>query len=104
MFEPDDLQLFLWDLFIILSCFLAESCSVIPWPFNQLSLHMGKGNTFKVHLYFDSDVWGRYLTIILDLIYILGILDYVLDLFLILSFLPKLTVKWGESSQPKIGQ
>ena len=48
------------------SCWIlfCENAPGIPWPFNQLSLRVGKGNTFKMRLYFDSDIWGRCLTII----------------------------------------
>ena len=61
------LQLFFWDLFIILSLFLAGSCSVkmsqaFHDPSIKLPSRVGKVNTFKIsemRLYFDSDVWGR---------------------------------------------
>ena len=52
--------------------------------FDQLPLHMEKVNTFKtpeMRLYFDSDVLRRMSQL------------FSLDLFFILSFLPKLTVK-----------
>ena len=63
-----DLQLFLRDLFIILSRFLAESWSVkMSQAFHDPSINFhasrtGKVNTFKtpeMRLYFDSHVWGR---------------------------------------------
>ena len=69
------------DLFIILSWFLAESCSVkISQAFHNPSIN------------FHSDVWRDVSQF------------FLLDLFLILSFLPELTVKQGESSQSKTGQ
>ena len=53
--------------FKLVSCWIlfCENVPSIPWPFdNQLSLCVGKGNTFEMRLYFDSVVWGRFLTII----------------------------------------
>ena len=52
MFEPDVLQLFLRDLFIILSRFLAGSCSLkisqaFYDPFDQFPSRVAKVNTFK---------------------------------------------------------
>ena len=51
----------------LVSCWIlfCENVPSIPLPFNnQLSLCVGKRNTFKMRLYFDSDVRGRFLTII----------------------------------------
>ena len=86
MFEPNVLQLFLRDLFIILSQFLAGSCSVqgVPRPFDQLPSRVRMVNTFKtpgMHLYFVS-------TFEADVSQL-----FLFDLFLVLSFLPKLTIK-----------
>ena len=61
------------DLFIILSRFLAGSCSLKmskPFhdPFDQFPSRVEKVNTFKtpeIRLYFDSGIWGGCLTIIL---------------------------------------
>ena len=74
---------------------VCENVTGIPRPFDQLPSHMEKVNTFKTPemcLYFDS--------------YVLRRMSQLLFLFpfLILSFLPKLTVKWDESSRPKIVQ
>ena len=79
------------------SCWIlfCENVTGVPQPFDQLPSRMGKVNTFKtseMQLYFDSDVWGECLTIIF------------VGSFFILSFLPKLTVKWDESNRLKIGQ
>ena len=96
-FEPDVLQLFLWDLFIILSLFLAGSCSVkMPQAFHDPSINFHCAWEGETHLKcafistqtFEVDVSRSFL----------------LALILILSFLPKLTVKRGKSSRPKIGQ
>ena len=51
------------------SCWIlfCENVAGVPQPFDQLPLRVGKVNAFKtpeMHLYFDSDVWGGYLTII----------------------------------------
>ena len=79
------------------SCWIlfSENVTGIPEPFDQLLWCMKKVNTFKtleMRLYFDSDIWGDVSKL------------FLLDLFLILSFLLKLTVKWRESSRPKIDQ
>ena len=80
------------------SCWIlfCENVAGVPWPFDQLPSHVGKVNTFKtpeMRLYFDPDVWGGCLTIIF------------VRSFPYLKFLSaKLTVKWDESSRPKIGQ
>ena len=51
------------------SCWIlfCENVAGIPQPFDQLPSRVGKVNAFKtpeMHLYFDSDIWDRYLTII----------------------------------------
>ena len=74
---------------------VCENVTGIPRPFDQLPSLMEKVNMFKtpeICLYFDSYVLRRMSQL------------FLLDLFLILSFLPKLTVKWDESSRPKIVQ
>ena len=89
MFEPDVLQLFLLDLLIILSQFLAGSCSVkMLQAFHDPSINFHqaweRGTLLKLLKYaltstqtFEADVSQLFL----------------LDLFHILSFLSKLTVK-----------
>ena len=63
-------ELFLRDLFVILSRFLSGSCSDVagvPWPFDQFPSCVTKVHKFKtpeMRLCFDSDVWGGCLTII----------------------------------------
>ena len=51
------------------SCWIlfSENVTGIPEPFDQLPSHVGKVNTFKtpeMRFYFDSEIWGRWLTII----------------------------------------
>ena len=44
-----------------------QNVASVPRPFDQLSSHVGKANTFKtseMRLYFDLDVWGGCVTII----------------------------------------
>ena len=79
--------------FKLFSCWIlfCENVPGIPWPFNQLSLHVGTGNTFKMHLYFDSDVWGRCLTIILDLCF--GYFGLFVGSFPYFKFLTKINSK-----------
>jgi len=89
MFELDVLQLFLRDLFIILSRFLAGSCSVkMSQAFHDPSINFHRAwqsqtrekllkCAFILTQTFEADVSQLFL----------------LDHFLILSFLPKLTVK-----------
>ena len=63
--------------------------------FDLLPSRVGKVHTFKtpeMRLYFDSDEEADVLQL------------FLWDLFIILSFLPKLTVMRDESSRPKIGQ
>ena len=99
-FEADVLQLFLQSLFIILS-FLLESSSVkMSQVFHHTSMYfkllqspsrVGKVNKLKtpeMGLYFDSVVWGGYLTMIF-----MGSFHY-------LKFLAKLNFNRDESSQP----
>ena len=90
--------IFAWPFhyFKLVSCpiLVCENVTGIPRPFDQLPSNMGKVNTFKtpeMRLYFDSDIWG-------------GCLNYFCWIFSLLSFLPKLKVKWDESSWQKIVQ
>ena len=74
-----------------LSCWIlvCQNVTGIPRPFDQLPSHMGKVNTWCVFIStqtFEADV------------------SIIFVVFLNLSFLPKLTVKWDESSRPKIVQ
>ena len=51
------------------SCWIlfCENFTGVPEPFDQLPSYMRKVNTFntiETRLYFDSDIWGRCLTII----------------------------------------
>ena len=86
--------IFAWSIhyFKLVSCqiLVCENVTGIPRPFDQLPSHMGKVNTWCVFIStqtFEADV---------SIIFV-GSFPY-------LSFLPKLTVKWDESSRPKIVQ
>ena len=100
MFEPDVSLLVLWDLFIILCRFLAGSCSVkMSQAFHNPSINFHCMWQRSTRLKFLKCAFILTQTFEADVSQL-----FSLDLFLILSFLPKLTVKWDESSRPKIGQ
>ena len=85
--------------FMLVSCWIhfCENVAGIQRPFNQLPSCVGKVNTLKtpeMRLHFHSLRRFRQMSHNY----------FLLDLFLILSFLPKLAVKWDESSRPKFGQ
>ena len=90
--------LFLWDLFIILSWFLAGSCSV------KMSQAFHDPLTTNFHCAWERETRLKYAFILTQTFEADFSRLFLFCLFLTLSFLAKLTVKWGESSRPKIGQ
>ena len=86
-FGPYVLQLFLWDLFIILSWFLAGSCSV------KMSQVFHDPSTTNFHCAWESETRLKCAFILTQTFEADFSRLFLFDLFLTLSFLPKLTVK-----------